>query len=214
MAPATAGTITQITHPAGSDVKIGDVLGSIDANGAAQSQPADASEKAATRAEEAGPSSGKTTKNEKAATPVARRMAEAEGIDLSQVSGSGTGGRVTKHDITARAEPQATPAAEAPTPQPEAAPSPAQPQAPKPTPSAPPQPSDREERMRMSRRRRTIAQRLVEAQQTAAMLTTFNEADMGAVMDLRARRQEAFVKRHGVKIGFTSFFVKAVVGAL
>ena len=79
----TAGTITQITHPAGSDVKIGDVLGSIDANGAAQSQPADASEKAATRAEEAGPSSGKSTENEKAATPVARRMAEAEGIDLS-----------------------------------------------------------------------------------------------------------------------------------
>ena len=68
--------------------------------------------------------------------------------------------------------------------------------------------------MRMSRRRRTIAQRLVEAQHTAAMLTTFNEVDMGAVMDLRARRQEAFVKRHGVKLGFTSFFVKAVVGAL
>jgi len=210
----TAGVITDILHPAGSDVKIGDVLGSIDANGAAQSQPADATEKAATKAEEAGPASGKSTENEKAATPVARRMAEAEGIDLSQVSGSGTGGRVTKHDITARAEPQATPAAEAPTPQPEAAPSPAQPQAAKPTPSAPLQPSGREERMRMSRRRRTIAQRLVEAQQTAAMLTTFNEVDMGAVMDLRARRQEAFVKRHGVKIGFTSFFVKAVVGAL
>ena len=210
----TAGTITQITHPAGSDVKIGDVLGSIDANGAAQPQPADASEKAATRAEEAGAGSGKSTENEKAATPVARRMAEAEGIDLSQVSGSGTGGRVTKHDITTRAEPKATPAAEAPAPRSEVAPSPAQPQAPKPAPTAPLQPSGREERMRMSRRRRTIAQRLVEAQHTAAMLTTFNEVDMGAVMDLRARRQEAFVKRHGVKLGFTSFFVKAVVGAL
>ena len=210
----TAGVITDILHPAGSDVKIGDVLGNIDANGTAQSQPAHTSEKAATRAEEAGPSSGKSTENERAATPVARRMAEAEGIDLSQVSGSGTGGRVTKQDITARAEPKATPAVEAPAPRPEAAPSPAQPQVPKPNPAAPSQPSDREERMRMSRRRRTIAQRLVEAQQTAAMLTTFNEVDMGAVMDLRARWQEAFVKRHGVKIGFTSFFVKAVVGAL
>lgn len=203
----TAGVITDILHPAGSDVKIGDVLGNIDANGTAQSQPAHTSEKAATKAEETIPSSGKNTENEKAATPVARRMAEAEGIDLSQVSGSGTGGRVTKQDITARAEPKATPAVEA-------APGPAQPQVLKPTPAAPSQPSGREERMRMSRRRRTIAQRLVEAQQTAAMLTTFNEVDMGAVMDLRARRQEAFVKRHGVKIGFTSFFVKAVVGAL
>ena len=72
----------------------------------------------------------------------------------------------------------------------------------------------REERVRMSRRRRTIAQRLVEAQQTAAMLTTFNEIDMSAVMDLRKRRQEAFVARHNVKLGFTSFFVKAVIGAL
>lgn len=66
----------------------------------------------------------------------------------------------------------------------------------------------------MSRRRRTIAQRLVEAQHTAAMLTTFNEVDMSAVMDMRKRRQDAFVKRHGVKLGFSSFFVKAVVGAL
>lgn len=66
----------------------------------------------------------------------------------------------------------------------------------------------------MSRRRRTIAQRLVEAQHTAAMLTTFNEIDMGAVMDLRKRRQESFVNRHGVKLGFTSFFVKASIGAL
>lgn len=66
----------------------------------------------------------------------------------------------------------------------------------------------------MSRRRRTIAQRLVEAQHTAAMLTTFNEVDMGAVMEMRARRQEAFVARHGVKLGFTSFFVKATLGAL
>ncbi|MDQ2654724.1 MAG: dihydrolipoyllysine-residue succinyltransferase, partial [Chloroflexota bacterium] len=74
--------------------------------------------------------------------------------------------------------------------------------------------ADREERKRFSRRRQTIAARLVEAQQTAAMLTTFNEADMGAVMDLRARRKEAFKQQHGVNLGFMSFFTKAVVGAL
>ncbi|MCA9997515.1 MAG: dihydrolipoyllysine-residue succinyltransferase, partial [Anaerolineales bacterium] len=71
-----------------------------------------------------------------------------------------------------------------------------------------------EERIRMTRRRRTIAQRLVEAQHTAAMLTTFNEIDMSAVMELRKRRQDGFVKRHDIKLGFSSFFVKAVVGAL
>jgi len=74
--------------------------------------------------------------------------------------------------------------------------------------------ADREERRRFSRRRQTIAARLVEAQQTAAMLTTFNEADMGAVMELRARRKEAFKQLHGVNLGFMSFFTKAVVGAL
>src|SRR5699024_10387666 len=70
------------------------------------------------------------------------------------------------------------------------------------------------ERVRMSRRRQTIAKRLVEAQQTAAMLTTFNEVDMTAVMDVRARRKDAFFEKHGVKLGFMSFFTKAVIGAL
>lgn len=203
----TAGVIADILQPAGSDVKIGDVLGNIDANGTVVM-----SEKAAPKAEEVAGLPGKSAENDKA-TPVARRMAEAEGIDLSQVSGSGAGGRVTKQDVTARVEPKQAPATELPVPLPKAAPRPA----PSPTPTPQPAPSTiigREERMRMSRRRRTIAQRLVEAQQTAAMLTTFNEVDMGAVMDLRSRRQEAFVKRHGVKLGFTSFFVKAVIGGL
>src|SRR5207244_5701835 len=82
-----------------------------------------------------------------------------------------------------------------------------------PTPA--PQTADRREtRRRMSRRRLTIAQRLLEAQRTAAMLTTFNEADMSAIMDIRARRREAFQKRHGVGLGYMSFFTKAVIGAL
>ncbi|HEV2148509.1 MAG TPA: dihydrolipoyllysine-residue succinyltransferase, partial [Longimicrobiaceae bacterium] len=89
------------------------------------------------------------------------------------------------------------------------------PPAPRPAgpPAAPTQPG-RETRERMSRRRQTIARRLVEAQQTTASLTTFNEVDLQAVMELRKRRQDAFVKKHGVKVGFMSFFTKAVVGAL
>ncbi len=197
-----AGVIAAINQPAGSDVKIGDVLGAIDADGATgdtavQSQPASAASAPA--------NAGETTSKGKA-TPVARRMAEAEGVDLAQIDGSGAGGRVTRQDIAAHVEPPSRP-------EPATV-------ARQTAPTAPPRPApmtptdDREERQRMSRRRRTIAQRLVEAQQTAAILTTFNEIDMSAVMDLRRRRQEAFVNQHGVKLGFTSFFVKACVGAL
>jgi 2-oxoglutarate dehydrogenase E2 component (dihydrolipoamide succinyltransferase) len=123
------------------------------------------------------------------------------------VKGSGPGGKVTKNDVaklleSAKTVSSAGKPADTPPRQP----------APVPTPSRTADP--REERVKMSRRRRTIAARLVEAQQTAAMLTTFNEIDMSAVMELRKRRQDAFVQRHGVKIGFTSFFVKATVGAL
>jgi len=173
------------------------------------------------------------------ATPVARRMAEAEGIDLAAVAGSGAGGRVTKQDVAARLAPAVEPLP-SPQPSPEgrggAAPSPqgrggAAPSL-QPSPQgrgsadplpkgegasaiSPALPSTRpEERQRMSRRRRTIAQRLVEAQHTAAILTTFNEVDMSAVMDLRRRRQEAFTAANGVKLGLTSFFVKASIGAL
>lgn len=190
-----AGTVTEIRHAAGSDVHIGDVLGTIDGDGATSAAKPIPEKQTAAPAPEAPPPSEKEK-----VTPVARRMAEAEGVDLSQVPGSGTGGRVTKQDIAARVEPHpvtATVARPAP-----------------PILITPPTPGDREERVRMSRRRRTIAQRLVEAQHTAAMLTTFNEIDMGAVMDLRRRRQDDFVSRHNIKLGFTSFFVKACVGAL
>lgn len=196
-----AGAVTRILQPAGSDVHIGDVLGVIDANGASSAaQHVDASTEHPPAVED-----GKSALEKDKATPVARRMAEAEGVDLSQVTGSGTGGRVTKQDIAARVEPKE-----------EQTPSFVRTVAPPPPPSLFSSTGDdgREERVRMSRRRRTIAARLVEAQHTAAMLTTFNEIDMGPVMDLRKRRQEEFVKRHDVKLGFTSFFVKAVIGAL
>jgi 2-oxoglutarate dehydrogenase E2 component (dihydrolipoamide succinyltransferase) len=220
-----AGVLSNILQPAGSDVRIGDVLGVIDGNGAGSAPSAEtasaSSESAPEVAEDtssvdeippAAETAAPQTIDTEKATPVARRMAEAEGVDLKEVKGSGSGGRVTKQDIAARVEPKAAPAA--PVAEPVTLARPTAPAA-QPKPIATPAPADgREERVRMSRRRRTIAQRLVEAQHTAAMLTTFNEIDMGAVMELRARRQEAFVARHGVKIGFTSFFVKACVGAL
>ena len=198
-----AGAVTRILQPAGSDVHIGDVLGVIDANGASSaSHQVETHTSPPSVVEE-----GTSTPEKEKATPVARRMAEAEGVDLSQVTGSGAGGRVTKQDIATRVETK-----EEPTPSLVRAVAPPPP----PPPSLLSSTGDdgREERVRMSRRRRTIAARLVEAQHTAAMLTTFNEIDMGLVMDLRKRRQEEFVKRHDVKLGFTSFFVKAVIGAL
>jgi 2-oxoglutarate dehydrogenase E2 component (dihydrolipoamide succinyltransferase) len=126
-------------------------------------------------------------------------MAEEHGVDLTRIEGSGTGGRVTRGDVERVLRP-------APTPQPT------------PTPAITNAPSvdgqRAETRLRMSRRRQTIASRLLEAQRTAAMLTTFNEVDMSAIMDIRARRREAFQKKYGVGLGFMSFFTKAVIGAL
>src|SRR5262249_9165719 len=145
------------------------------------------------------------------ASPVARRMADEYGVDLGQVAGSGTGGRVRREDVqqflASRAESaggQAAPATAAP---PASAP---------PVPQSVGRPADPrgEERIGMRRRCQTIALRLLEAQRTAAMLTTFNEADLTAVMELRAARREAFQKRHGVGLGFMSFFTKAAVAAL
>jgi 2-oxoglutarate dehydrogenase E2 component (dihydrolipoamide succinyltransferase) len=153
------------------------------------------------------------------AAPAVRRMAEEHNIDLAQVDGSGPSGRVTRDDLMRHLAQShsagATSAVAAPPAAPATAPAPAAPAGEKPAaPSAPAVQSDREERQRMSRRRQTIAKRLVEAQQTAAMLTTFNEVDMTAVMEIRGRRKDAFKEAHGVNLGFMSFFTKAVVGAL
>ncbi len=215
-----AGVLTRILHPTGSDVRIGDVLGLIDgdsqppASEAAESTPATRPAPPATSPPAPPPPSSPALP----ATPVARRMAEAEGIDLAAVAGSGAGGRVTKQDVAARltppaGQPSASDDADSAPATSQQAPSKGMDSAPAPRPPAPPA-GRPEERHRMSRRRRTIAQRLVEAQHTAAMLTTFNEVDMSAVMDLRRRRQEAFTAANGVKLGLTSFFVKAGIGAL
>ncbi len=150
------------------------------------------------------------------AAPAVRRMAEEHAIDLAAVHGSGPGGRITRDDLLAHvAQQRAAPAAAAPMAALVPAPAIATPDAPLPGPAATPAGDPaREERVRLSRRRQTIAVRLVEAQQTAAILTTFNEIDLSAVMEVRSRRKDAFKERHGVGLGFMSFFTKAAIGAL
>jgi 2-oxoglutarate dehydrogenase E2 component (dihydrolipoamide succinyltransferase) len=152
------------------------------------------------------------------ASPTVKKLAQEYDINLAQISGSGAGGRVTKDDVERQIREQSRgPAREEEVPE-------QQPQRNGQSEEAAAQASAqasedgrgaREERVRLSRRRQTIAQRLVEAQQTAAMLTTFNEADMRAVMELRSRRKEEFQERHeGTRLGFMSFFTKASIGAL
>jgi len=133
-----------------------------------------------------------------AAGPAARLEAARAGVDLASVSGSGRGGRIQKEDVVKAQAPAPAPAVKAPTPAP----------APKRA------PGEREERKAMSPLRKRVAQRLIESQNTAAILTTFNEVDMSAVIELRGRYKESFEKRHGVKLGFMSFFVKAAIEAL
>ena len=143
--------------------------------------------------------------------PSAKKAMAEKGVSRDQVQGSGKDGRVMKEDVArAPQAPNAQPSTSQPAAKQAAAPAPAQ------APRAPSNAEDarREERVRMTRLRATIARRLKEAQNTAAMLTTFNEVDMGAVMGLRAEYKDHFEKRHGVKLGFMSFFVKACVAAL
>ena len=257
VAAERAGVLAHIEQAAGSDVKVGDVLGTLDdgeaagqseaaakatvegRNGKAQASDAPAmlapegapdqrQELEAAQAEGAeaagsetqGAEAGEMARSgEEKATPVARRMAQDLGVDVSQVRGTGPQGRVTKDDLEGylQAQQQARPA---PAAQPAA---PARPTRPAtqagqagaiPTGGRPSQTGRAEERVRMSRRRQTIATRLVEAQHTAAMLTTFNEIDMSAVMDVRKRRRDSFKERWGIGLGFMSFFVKASIGAL
>ncbi|MDX1995210.1 MAG: 2-oxoglutarate dehydrogenase complex dihydrolipoyllysine-residue succinyltransferase [bacterium] len=205
-----AGVLSSIAYEVGADVKPGDVLGVIAESGEAVApQPVPAPAQAAAPAAPVANAASAPT-----ATPVARRVAAEHGVDLTQVPASS--GRVTKDDVRSFINTQAAPAPAAPPP---AAPTP-RPAAPAPAPTPVPAAAAssngyrREERVRMTRRRQTIAQRLVEAQQTAAMLTTFNEVDMSAVQAVRQRRKDAFKEKYGIGLGLSSFFVKAVIGAL
>ncbi|MDP3072196.1 MAG: 2-oxoglutarate dehydrogenase complex dihydrolipoyllysine-residue succinyltransferase [Opitutaceae bacterium] len=190
---ASAGKIS-LKAEAGAEVKIGAVVATIDSDAAASASESKPSAPAAAAAKEATPS------------PAVRRLAAETNVDPASVAGTGKAGRVTKGDMLAAADKPV--AASASEPKPSAAPAPA------PKAAAPAPTGARQTRKKMSPLRAKIAQRLVSAQHEAAMLTTFNEVDMSAVMALRAKYQDDFVKKHGLKLGFMSFFTKAVVHAL
>jgi len=210
-APA-AGVLKDIAFDAGTDVEVGAVLGAIDeaAAGAAPSAPAPAAA--------AAPEPAVVVEADAPLSPAVKKLIDENSIDPSAISGTGKDGRIVKGDVLAYLETRQTApsasAAPAPTPAPAAAPAAPATAAPAPA-QYPPRPiGPREERVPMTRLRKRIAERLKEAQNTAAMLTTFNEVDMTNVMDLRKRFKDGFEKKHGVKLGFMSFFTKAAVTAL
>lgn len=185
------GVVTALHKHEGDNVAVGELIASIDTSATAPSAPPAAVPNA----------------SDTPATPVARNVAANTGVDLRTVSGSGSDGRITKNDVIkastlapAAPVPVGVPAARVPVGVPPAA--------------VAPSGSRREERVKMSRRRQTIATRLVQAQQTAAMLTTFNEIDLTRVMDIRKRKRDGFKEHNGVGLGFMSFFTKATVSAL
>jgi 2-oxoglutarate dehydrogenase E2 component (dihydrolipoamide succinyltransferase) len=211
----TAGVLASIAHAEGETVAVGDLLATLTEGDSGSSAAVGVA--AATAAPAANPSPVAAPLPAAAppaapAPPSVRRLATAKSVDLSAVAGTGPHGRITRDDVAAAAR-TATPTAVdvPPVARPPAPPSAASPASPASPASAG---EGREERQRMSRRRLTIARQLVEAQQTAAMLTTFNEVDLTAVMRLRQQRRDAFRERHGVGLGFMSFFTKAVVSAL
>ncbi len=190
------GVLGEILAPEGETVLPGTLLGRVTA-GAAASAPGPAAPVAeATKPAPVAAPAPAPVPAAAAQAPSVRRIAAETGLDASVIAGSGKDGRVTKGDALAALEARAN------APVTVAAPSALRPV------------SEREERVKMTRLRQTIARRLKEAQNTAAMLTTFNEVDMTAVMALRAQYKDVFEKRHGVKMGFMSFFVKACVEAL
>jgi 2-oxoglutarate dehydrogenase E2 component (dihydrolipoamide succinyltransferase) len=238
------GVLQQISKHEGDVVAVGDVIGMIGDGAASQpqAQPAEAVQKETPapiqvnteslttqrvevpqalngqRQSENPVPSGRDDGGQRPPTPLARRIAAEHNVDLTQVRGQSVHGRVTKDDVISYLEhssqqsapSQAPVTAQTPALAAQAVPVAAQ----APIPAAPVTNNPLEQRVRLSRRRQTIAQRLVEAQHTAAMLTTFNEIDMSAVMELRSRRKDAFKERHNVSLGFMSFFTKATIGAL
>ncbi|MED4127148.1 MULTISPECIES: 2-oxoglutarate dehydrogenase complex dihydrolipoyllysine-residue succinyltransferase [Shouchella] len=207
----TSGVIKEFKREPGDTVEIGEVIAIIDESGQAggassttestkEEQPV-AEKQAETKSQEPAKQEEETqSTNRPLASPAARKLAREKGISLDAITPTDPTGKIRRQDVEAHQDKPAQSKAVSP-------------QKPAPTQSAddPTKPTERE---KMSRRRQTIAKRLVEVQQTSAMLTTFNEVDMTAVMDLRKRRKDAFLDKNGVKLGFMSFFTKAVVGAL
>lgn len=197
---SAAGVLAEVIAAVDQNVEVGALLGRIAEGEAAKTAPA---KPAPTPAGPAGPaepekSPAPAAKPPEAAalSPAVRKLIEDNKLDPAAIAGTGKDGRITKEDVLAAIE----------------KPAPTGPAPADPAPVA--ETGAREERVRMTRLRKRIAERLKEAQNTAAMLTTFNEADMSAVMALRKQYRESFEKRHGVRLGFMSFFVKAAIAAL
>ena len=190
------GVLAEITIPAGTTVKSGEVVGRLDKSARMTPQPSQAATE--------------TVPQPAVVMPAAKRLMEEHGLDARKLSGSGKGGRVLKEDVQKHLDINETvPAPVVVKPKPA-------PAAPVRMPAAPPaQAGERpEKRVPMTRLRVRVAERLVEAQHTAAILTTFNEVNMQPVMELRTRHRERFEQEHGVRLGFMSFFVKAAIEAL
>lgn len=201
----SAGTLVEIVAEEGVDVEVGAVVGRITTGDAPAKSPAPAAEAPA--------SSSDTGAQDLPLAPAVRKLLDDNGLQASDVEATGRDGRITKGDVLRHLE---SGSAAKSSPAPSSAP--AAPSAPAfvSADTLPDRPADErgEERVRMTKLRQTVARRLKEAQNTAAMLTTFNEIDMQAVMDLRARYKDDFEKKHGIKLGFMSIFVKAAVNAL
>lgn len=213
-----AGVLTEVLSQEGDDVEVGDVIAKIDENaeaGDVSSEEKEAPKKEAPAKKEEAPQEEVKEEKQEAikeesgdnkqdviASPAARKRARELNVDLNSISANDPFGRIRPEDVEAAAKSGTEKKAEKPAKQ-----------------EAPKQSEKTEfdkpvERVKMSRRRQTIANRLVEVQHETAMLTTFNEVDLTAVMNLRSERKQKFIDKHGVKLGFMSFFTKATIGAL
>lgn len=215
-----SGRLEEIIVAEGEDVEVGALLGQLLAGGAGnasagapaetvKAEPAPAAPAAPSAAAPA-PAAVTASTSTHDALPAAQKLIDENGLNPASITGTGKDGRITKGDVLEAMENGgSSPAAvSAPT---SSAPAPAAVLA---APSGPRNEEAREERVKMTRLRKSIANRLKEAQNTAAMLTTYNEVDMGAMLDLRAEYKELFLKKHGVKLGFMSFFTKACIAGL